>query len=72
MHDRLALTDPDRLDEHDIVTGGFEHDHRLAGGAGDATQRSGRRRGADERVGVDRQLGHAGLVTEDRATGSRT
>ncbi len=64
----LGLADADGLDQHDVEAGSLEDRHRLAGRAGDTAERAGARRGPDERIGVDRQPGHAGLVAEHRAT----
>ena len=35
----LGLPDADGLDDHDVVAGGLEHEHRLARGAGHAAER---------------------------------
>ena len=63
----LRLADTDRLDQHDVEARGLAQQQRLARAPRDATERSARRRRADERLGAPRQLLHAGLVAEDRA-----
>ena len=52
----LALPDADGLDEHHVVAGGLEHQHRLAGAAGDAAERAAGRGRAHEGAFVLRQL----------------
>jgi hypothetical protein len=68
-----ALADADRLDDDDVVAGGFAQQHGLAGLLGDAAQRchdDGRR--PDEGLGhALRQQLHARLVAEDGAAGNR-
>ena len=66
----LGLADADGLDQDDVVAGRLDHHHRLAGGLGDAAERAGGRRRADERGRVDGQPGHPGLVAEDAAAGA--
>ena len=63
----LGLADADGLDDDDVEPGGLAQQHRLAGAAGDAAERPPRRRRSDEGVRVAAELGHAGLVAEDRA-----
>ena len=67
----LRLSDADRLDQHDVESGGLEHQHRLARGAGDAAQVPRGGGGADERLIARGQLAHAGAVAEDGAAGAR-
>ena len=66
----LGLADADGLDQHHVVAGGLEHDHRLGGGAGDAAEGAGGRRGPDVGVRVGGELRHPGLVAEHRAAGA--
>ncbi len=66
----LGLPDADRLDQHHVVPGGLEHQHRLGGGPGDAAQGARRRGGADVGVRVDGQRRHPGLVAQHRAAGA--
>lgn len=65
----FALADADGFDENDVVAGGFAHEHALAGFAGDAAEGAGAGRGADVRVRVGGEVGHAGFVAEDAAAG---
>ena len=52
----LRLADADRLDDHDVARRGLAHEHRLARAARDTAERAARRRRADERVRLAREL----------------
>ena len=70
-HRHLGLADADRLDEHDVEPGRLAQQQRLARAAGHAAERA--RRTGDGRMkalGVPAEVGHAGLVAEDRAAGA--
>src|SRR5262249_38206608 len=66
----LRLADAHGLDQHDVVARRLAHENGLAGPACDATERSPRRAGPDERFRRDGQTGHARLVPEDAAAGA--
>ncbi|CAD5300193.1 hypothetical protein BOS5A_231163 [Bosea sp. EC-HK365B] len=68
---RLRLADADRLDQDDVEAGGFAEQHGLARLGCDAPQRAGGGRGPDVGVRVDGELGHPGLVAEDRTAAAR-
>ena len=64
--------DTDGLDQDDVEAGGLAEQHGLTGAAGDAAEVAAAGGGADERLGPVRQLGHAGLVAEDRSARAAT
>ena len=66
----FRLADADGLDQDHVVARGLAKQHGLARLRRDAAERAGRRRGADEGVGVVGELRHARLVGEDRAAGA--
>ena len=66
----LGLPGADRLDQDHVEPRRLAQQHGLAGLGGDATQRAGGGRGADEGIGIGRELRHARLVAEDRAAGA--
>ena len=70
-HRHLALADADRLDDHHVVAGRLEHQHRLARLLGHAAQRAARRAGPDIGLRMHRQMLHAGLVAQDGAARDR-
>ena len=69
-HRRLRLPDADRLHQNHVETGRLAEQHGLAGLRRDAAERAGGGGGADEGVGIDRELRHPRLVAENRAAGA--
>ena len=63
----FGLADADRLDQYCIEAGRLAHQAGLARATRDAPSAVARRGRPDKRFGRARQLGHAGLVAEDRA-----
>ena len=67
----FVLADADRLDEHDVLAGGVEHERGIAGRAREAAQVAARRHAADEHAGVGGVRLHADAIAEDGAAGER-
>ena len=70
-HLGLGLADADRLDHDGAETRRLAHQHRLARAPRHPAARAARRRRADERRRVARQLAHARLVAEQGAARAR-
>ena len=68
----LVLSHADRFDQHDIESGGIEHERGLSRRARQSAQMPARRHAANEHAGVFRMRLHADAVAENRATGVRT
>ena len=66
----LRLPGADRLHQDHVEARRLAKQHGLAGLGGDAAERAGGGRGADEGVGVGGEPRHPGLVAEDRAAGA--
>ena len=67
----LGLADADGLDDHDVEAGRLAQQHRLAGAPGHAAELVPPGEGRMNASGWRDELGHAGLVAEDRAAGAR-
>ena len=65
----LALSDADSFDKYVVEAGSLAQYDGLAGAAGDTTEATCRRAGANEGIGVNGEFLHAGFIAEDGAAG---